>query len=285
MRSERYFPVGKRFSRNEVIAKLQKTIERGRPIVGVGAGAGIISKCAEIGGADLIVLYATGRSRLMGFPTTLLGNANDTVMELAEEILRSVQKTPVIAGVDGTDPLRDMDTFLTQLSDLGFSGIINFPSITRYSEDLFQSYIEKGFAKELEALKLARAKDMFTMAYVYRAKDASRLAQIVDAVCIHCGWTVGGLVGADEGVAKSLDEAVSLINEASEAARRVNKDILVLAHGGPVSEPKDTRYIYDNTSAVGFLGASAIERIPIEKALVDAVENFKSQSLRTVKSR
>lgn len=285
MKSVRFHTIGKRFGREEVVTRLRKTIEQGTPIIGAGAGAGIIAKCAELGGADLIVLYATGRSRLMGFPTTLLGNANDIVMELAEEILRSVKDTPLIAGVDAMDPMRDMSTFLTQLSSLGFSGVINFPSATRYSEDLFQSYIEKGFSKELEVLKLAKKKDMFTVAYVYRVKDARRLAEIgVDAVCIHCGWTVGGLAGADKNSAKSLEEAVRLINEAVGVVKEVNSNVFILCHGGPISEPEATQYIYDNTNIVGYLGASSIERIPVEKVVIETVKQFKCKSIKKMKS-
>jgi predicted TIM-barrel enzyme len=285
MKSIKFYTIGKRFSREEVIRRLCETIKKGKPIIGSAAGAGIIAKCAELGGADLIILYATGRSRLMGFPTTLLGNANDIVIGLAEEILRSVKDTPIIAGVEATDPTRDMKIFLSQLSDLGFSGVINFPSVTRYSEVLFESYIEKGFSKELEVLRLAKEKDMFTMAYVYRVKDTRPLAEIVDALCVHCGWTVGGLVGADKEKAKSLNEAVRIINEVVEAAKEVNNNILTLVHGGPISEPEEAQYIYNNTCAVGFIGASAIERIPIEKAIIEVMKKFKSGSLKSISGR
>jgi len=267
----------KRFTREEILNRLNKTISGGKPVIGAGSSAGIIAKCAEIGGADLIIVYSTGKSRLMGLPTTRLGDSNKVTISMAEEILNVVKDTPVIGGIEAADPTTmDLDLMIDRFIDAGYSGFINFPTV-----GMFTSYrkkresVELGFSREVEMVKLARNRDIFTMAYVFNPEDTKEIVEAgADCICTHVGPTKGGLVGF-KGV-KSLDETVKAIQKMVEAAKSVNPDVICLSHGGPVETPEDTKYIYEHTDVVGYVGASSIERIPVERAVTDIVRQFKA---------
>jgi len=278
--------LARRFTRQEVLRRLRQTVTEEKPIIGAGAGAGIIAKFCERGGIDLVILYATGRSRLMGIGTHIIGDPNTVVLELAHEILFVVKDTPVIAGIQPTDPTREMDKLLQQYKDLGFSGIINFPStacmhpydlITRNILDRFG----QGITKELEVMKMACDMDLHTMSYVWNPEDSARLAKVCDTVVCHAGWTTGGMDGKFS--PRTLEDAAKDVQAMCIAAKEANPDIIVLAHGGPFAEPEDTRFLYEHTDVVGFLGASSIERIPIERAVTNVVKEFKSIPMKRSK--
>lgn len=267
----------RRFTREEILRRLQKTISERRPIIGAGASAGIIAKCAEIGGADLIIVYSTGKSRLMGLPTSRLGNANTVTLGMCEEILNVVKDTPVIGGIEAGDPTTmDLSLLIERFMNTGYSAIINFPTV-----GIFDAYrklrdsVGMGFPRELELVKLARGMDIFTMAYVFSPKDTTEMVKAgADCVCAHVGPTSGGLVGFTE--VKSKEASVEAIQEMIKAAKAVNPDIICLAHGGPIETPQETKYIYEHTDVVGYVGASSIERIPVEKAVTEVVRQFKN---------
>jgi len=268
----------KRFSRNEILERLNKTTREGKPIIGTGASAGIIAKCAEKGGTDLIIVYGTGKSRLMGLPTTRLGDSNTITLAMADEILNVVKDTPVIGGIEATDPTNmDLDLLVDKFLQVGYSGLINFPTVGIYG-----LYREKrtavgfGFAREVEMVKIAREKDIFTMAYVFNPEDTKEMVEAgIDCICPHVGPTKGGLVGYDK-IVYTLDDAVKNIQKMVGVAKAINQDVIVLSHGGPIETPEETKYIY----VVGYVGASSIERIPVEKAIVDIVSQFKAIPIR-----
>jgi len=271
--------LAKKFTRREVLERLKRTIAEKKPIIGAGAGAGLIAKCCELAGIDLVILYATGRSRLMGIGTALIGDPNTVVLELAQEILFVVKDTPVIAGIQPTDPTREMDKLLQQYKDLGFSGVINFPSTACLHpyDPLTREILERfgqGITKELKVMKMACDMDLYTMSYVWNPEDSARFAEVCDTVVCHAGWTTGGLAGKYS--PKTLEQSAKEVQAMYAAAKEANPDIIVLAHGGPFAEPEDTRYLYEHTDVVGFLGASSIERIPIERAVTNVVKEFKS---------
>lgn len=276
--------MGQKYTRGQLLEKLKHTINEGKPIVAAGAGCGLQAKCEEIGGADLVLAFSSSKSRLMGTRVLFfLGvmDCNAIVLELGEELSRATEVVPIIAGINGADPTRNMNKYLDRLIEIGFSGIINFPSSSLLPESLRgpAEDFKIGFTRELETMKLAQEKGLLTMCYVIDPKDAQTAARAdSDCICIHEGWTVGGLMGAK--VAKSLTDAVAHIQEIAKAARSVKSDIIILAHGGPISSPEDTKYIYENTDAAGFLGCSSIDRIPIEKSVIEAVKSFKRISLQ-----
>jgi len=270
--------VGKLFTRQEVLDRLNQTISEGQAILGAGCSNGLIAKCAELGGADLIIVYSTGLSRMMGLPTSRLGDSNAVTLAMCDEIWNVVEDTPIIAGVEGTDPTRrDFERLLTAFRERGFSGVINFPSITGLG-DYYRRRREKvgyGFQREVDMIRTARSLDMFTMAYVYSTDDALQMIDAgVDCVAAHAGPTAGGLAGVQYD--SSLDHALQQVREIVQVARKANPDVICLAHGGPFAEPEDTRHLYEIPGVVGFVGASSIERIPIERAVTDVVRRFKA---------
>jgi predicted TIM-barrel enzyme len=280
--------LGRTFSRDEILERLRKTLEQGKPILGAGCSAGIVAKCAEIGGADLIIVYSTGLSRLMGLPTTLYGSmdSNAKTLSMFEELDNVVKDTPIIGGVDASDPTcLDLEKLLTKFVSTGFSGIINYPTMGEYGdrEPTCRYRREResqglGWTREIEMMKLARKRNIFTMAYVYNPDDSKDMAEIlVDVIVAHVGGTGGGLAGYKAG---SLAEAAKLAQKIIDAAKSVDQDIICIAHGGPFSEPADTEYLYEHTDSVGFVGASSIERLPIEKAVTNTVRDFKSKHIR-----
>ncbi|RIK85803.1 MAG: hypothetical protein DCC69_09550 [Hyphomicrobiales bacterium] len=271
-----------KFSRSELLARFRVQIADGRPIIGGGAGTGLSAKCEEEGGIDLIVIYNSGRYRMAGRGSLAgllaYGNANDIVKEMAREVLPVVRKTPVLAGVNATDPFAILDHLLDELDALGFSGVQNFPTVGLI-DGVFRQNLEEtgmGYDSEIEMIRLAHRKDMLTTPYVFSSEQAVEMAKAgADIIVPHMGLTTGGSIGAE--TAKSLDDCVALIDEWSEAARRVRKDIIVLCHGGPIATPQDAAYVLAQAKLCdGFYGASSMERLPTELALIEQTRTFKS---------
>ena len=275
--------MGKRFTRREILGRLKKTIEEGKPIIAAGSSAGIIAKCAELGGADLIMVYSSGKARLRGLQTTLVKDSNVLTLEMYEEIQNVVEDTPIIAGIEATEPPagRDLAKLVKRFTDIGYSGIINFPTYGFVSDETWRKNKEAeglGFSREIEMIRLARDMDIFTMAYVFYPEDARAIAEAgVDCMVPHAGGTTGGLVGFET---SPLEDAAAHVQKMIEVTMEVNPDIICLAHGGPFAAPEDTRYLYEHTDAMGFVGASSIERIPVERAVKGIVEQFKSIPLK-----
>jgi predicted TIM-barrel enzyme len=270
-----------RFERQALMARFQSMVQRREPIIGGGAGTGISAKCEEAAGIDLIVIYNSGRYRMAGRASSAgllaYGNANDIVLEMAGEVLPVAKKTPVIAGVNGTDPFIVMPVFLKKLKELGFSGVQNFPTVGIIDGTFRQSLEETGinFATEVEMIGQAHALDLLTTPYVFSADEAVAMTEAgADFIVPHMGVTTGGTIGAT--TAKSLADSVKLIDEWGEAARRVRKDVIVIAHGGPISSPEDVAYVLKHsTHCNGFYGASSMERLPTEIAIKSHVERYK----------
>ncbi|MBA4186520.1 MAG: hypothetical protein C0467_00735 [Planctomycetaceae bacterium] len=270
------------FTRSDILARFRAQVAAGKPIVGGGAGTGISAKCAEMGGIDLIIIYNSGRFRMAGRGSLAglmpYGDANQIVMDMAREVLPVVEKTPVLAGVCGTDPFRIMKRFLLDVRDAGFSGVQNFPTVGLFDGNLRVGLEETGmgYAKEVEMIALAREMDLLTCPYVFTPEEATQMAKAgADILIPHMGLTTKGNIGAKS--AMTLEAAAKLVQELADAAKAVNPDILVLCHGGPISEPADVRYILDHTKGiVGFFGASSIERLPTEVAITGCVKQFKA---------
>ena len=271
-----------RFERRELLSKFQAMKRRGEPIIGGGAGTGLSAKCEEAGGIDLIVIYNSGRYRMAGRGSLsglmAYGNANEVVMEMAREVLPVASRTPVLAGVNGTDPFCLFDHYLDQVKAIGFSGIQNFPTVGLI-DGTFRANLEEtgmSYRQEVELIRLAHEKDLLTTPYVFNAEDAAAMAEAgADIVVCHQGLTTGGSIGAETALA--LADVPALVDAWAEAALRVNPDILVLVHGGPVAQPADAQYVLDNTkNCHGFYGASSMERLPTELALTEQTRAFKA---------
>jgi predicted TIM-barrel enzyme len=272
-------------SRQEILKRLHAQVKAGKPIVGCGAGTGISAKFAEAGGADIIIIYNSGRYRMAGRGSLAgllpYGDANAIVVEMAAEVLPVVKNTPVLAGVNGTDPFRLMPIFLKQLKEIGFSGIQNFPTVGLIDGN-FRANLEgtgMGYDKEIEAIAIAHDLDMFTSPYVFDVDTAKAMAQAgADQLVAHMGLTTAGSIGAT--VALTLDEAVDKAMTIMEAGRSVRKDILVICHGGPFDIPVNVGEALTKMPGIqGFFGASSIERLPTEKAIRKQVEDFKDLKL------
>ena len=270
-----------RFTRADLMTRFQGMAARREPIIGGGAGTGLSAKCEEAGGIDLIVIYNSGRYRMAGRGSLAgllaYGNANDIVKDMAREVLPVVKRTPVIAGVNGTDPFAIMDHLLDELKSLGFAGVQNFPTVGLI-DGTFRANLEEtgmGFGHEIDMIRLANQKDMLTTPYVFNADEAAEMARAgADILVPHLGLTTGGAVGAR--TALTLQDCPALIDEWAEAARRVRPDILVLCHGGPIATPEDASYVLRNTKNInGFYGASSMERLPTEVALTEQTRLFK----------
>ncbi|CNL20555.1 phosphoenolpyruvate hydrolase family protein [Yersinia proxima] len=271
-----------KFQRQAILAKFREMIARREPIIGGGAGTGLSAKCEEAGGIDLIVIYNSGRYRMAGRGSLAgllaYGNANEIVVDMAKEVLPVVKSTPVLAGVNGTDPFCQFDQFLDQLKALGFSGVQNFPTVGLIDGN-FRANLEEtgmGYGLEVDMIRLAHEKDLLTTPYVFSAEDAVAMTQAgADIIVPHMGLTTGGNIGAD--TALKLADCVPLINEWAAAAKAVREDVIVLCHGGPISTPQDAQYIMDNCPQCdGFYGASSMERLPTEIALTDTTKQFKN---------
>jgi predicted TIM-barrel enzyme len=275
-----------RFERAEIMKTFRAMVARGEPIVGGGAGTGLSAKCEEAGGIDLIVIYNSGRYRMAGRGSLAglmpYGDANAIVVEMAAEVLPVIKHTPVLAGVNGTDPFRDMDVFLDQLKALGFAGVQNFPTVGLI-DGVFRANLEEtgmSYALEVEMIAKARAKELLTTPYVFNEADARAMAAAgADIVVCHLGLTTGGTIGAQ--TALTLADCPDLIDAWAAAALAVNPEVIVLAHGGPVAEPADAAFIMANTrNCHGFYGASSMERLPVERALTEQVRQFKAIGAR-----
>jgi predicted TIM-barrel enzyme len=277
-----------RYTRAEVLDRLRAQVAAGRPIIGAGAGTGISAKFAEAGGADLIIIYNSGRYRMAGHGSLAgilaYGDANAIVKEMGErEVLPVVRETPVIAGVMGTDPLRQMGYLLKELDALGFSGINNFPTVGLI-DGRFRLELERtgmGFGKEVEMIRLAAERGFFTVVYVFNPDEAAAMAGAgADAIIAHLGLTVGGSIGLATEDALQLADAPAAIQAIGEAAWRAKRDALLLCHGGPLATPEDAAYALARCDAVGFIGASSMERLPVETAITATTAAFKAVPLR-----
>ncbi len=271
-----------RIDRKTLLAKFHGMIEKRQPIIGGGAGTGLSAKCEEAGGIDLIVIYNSGRYRMAGRGSLAgllaYGNANEIVREMAHEVLPVVKHTPVLAGVNGTDPFMIRDHFLDELKSLGFSGIQNFPTVGLF-DGVFRSNLEEtgmGYGLEVDLVRAAHEKDMLTTPYVFSADEASAMTKAgADIIVAHMGLTTGGAIGAETAV--KLKDCPALIEGWAEAARMVRKNVIVLCHGGPISSPNDAEFVLKSATGInGFYGASSMERLPTEIALTQQTREFKS---------
>ncbi len=271
-----------RIARTEILSRFRAMIAQHVPIIGGGAGTGLSAKCEEAGGIDLIVIYNSGRYRMAGRGSLAgllaYGNANDIVVEMAHEVLPVVRATPVLAGVNATDPFLLMDDFLRRLGELGFSGVQNFPTVGLI-DGVFRANLEEtgmGYAHEVEMIRKARALDLLTTPYVFSTDNAAAMAAAgADIIVCHLGLTTGGAIGADTAV--SLADCVPRIDAWADVARAVNPDVIVLCHGGPIATPKDAEYMLRHCRDIqGFYGASSMERLPTEVALTATTREFKN---------
>jgi len=270
-----------RFPRSELMERFRAMAARGEPIIGGGAGTGLSAKCEEAGGIDLIVIYNSGRYRMAGRGSTAgllaYGNANEIVLEMAREVLPVARRTPVLAGVNGTDPFCLFDPFLDHLKALGFSGIQNFPTVGIIDGKFRRNLEETGmsYGLEVDVVRLAHEKDMLTTPYVFNPDEAVAMTKAgADIIVAHMGVTVGGAIGAE--TATTLDDSVSEVTAIAEAALRTRRDVLVLCHGGPIAMPDDAAYILARCpDCHGFYGASSMERLPTEIALTEQTRAFK----------
>ena len=270
------------FTREEVLARLRQNIADGIPIIGAGAGTGISAKFEEAGGVDLIVIYNSGRFRMAGrgslAGTMPYGDANAIVMDMAGEVLTVVEDTPVLAGVCGTDPFRQMDVFLREVEAIGFSGVQNFPTVGLI-DGLYRQNLEEtgmGYGEEVEMIRTAHEMGLLTTPYAFNPEEGEQMAAAgADIVVAHAGLTTKGAIGAT--TALTLAESVGFVQAICDAARGVSKEVIVLCHGGPISEPEDAEYVLQNTQGVdGFYGASSMERLPVEVAITEHVKKYKA---------
>jgi predicted TIM-barrel enzyme len=268
--------------RDVCLQRLRAQVASGRPIIGAGAGTGISAKCAVDGGADIVIVYNSGRYRMAGRGSLAgllpYGDANATVMEMGGEVLPIVRDRPVLAGVCGTDPFRLMRVFLAEVQAKGFDGVQNFPTVGLF-EGAFRQNLEEtgmGFGLEVEMIRLAREMNLLTCPYVFTPEEAIEMTRAgADVLVPHVGLTTKGHIGAQ--TALTLDESARRIQAMRDAAVAINQDILVLCHGGPIAEPEDAQYIFDHTHGIaGFFGASSIERLPVEPAITQQARRFKN---------
>jgi predicted TIM-barrel enzyme len=271
-----------RIPRRDIVERLRGMARRREPIIGGGAGTGLSAKCEEAGGIDLIVIYNSGRYRMAGRGSLAgllaYGNANEVVVEMAREVLPVVTRTPVLAGVNGTDPFMALEPFLKSLGDLGFSGVQNFPTVGLI-DGVFRANLEEtgmGYGLEVDMIRAAHRLDLLTTPYVFSEDEAAEMARAgADIVVCHMGLTTGGAIGAT--TALTLADCPARIERWAEAARKVKDDVLVLCHGGPIARPEDAQYILTQCPGCdGFYGASSIERLPTEIALTETTRRFKA---------
>lgn len=270
----------KAIERKEVLRRLREKIAQGKPLVGTGAGTGLSAKCEEKGGSDLIICYNSGVFRMQGRPSCCgllpLGNANDTLLKLADEILPLVKDTPVIAGVYAQDPYRRMELFLKEVKELGFSGVQNFPSVGGFNGRMGREFEEVGFGydREVEMIAIAKELDLLTTPYAWDMDQVKKMMAVQpDVLVAHCGCTTGGTTGVD--TAMTLDEAAEFCQEVYDYAVSINPETIVICHGGPLEGPADVEYLLQHTKGIGgFYGASSIERLPAEVAITETVRKF-----------
>lgn len=269
------------FSRMEILKKFREKIARGEPIIGTGAGTGLSAKCAEMGGADFIVIYNSGRYRMAGRGSLAgmlpYGDANQIIMEMAGEVLPMAKKIPVLAGVCGTDPFRLMEVFLKEVDAIGFSGTMNYPTVGLI-DGIFRQNLEEtgmGYDLEVDMIRIAHELRLFTCTYVFNAEEAAKMAKAgADVLVAHMGLTTKGTIGAK--TAMTIEEAAKRVQEIQDVGKKVNPDVWVLCHGGPIAEPEEAQYVLSHTKGVvGFVGASSMERLPTEVAITDQIKRFK----------
>ena len=274
------------YRREEILKRLNKTIDRGRPIIIAGAGTGISAKFEEAGGVDLIILYNSGKFRMAGHSSIAglmpYGDANAIVMEIANEVLQVIKKTPVIAGVCGTDPFRSMAVFLKEIKEIGFSGVQNFPTVSIY-DGLFRRELEDSgisFDLEVDMIKIAHELNLFTVPYAFNADEARAMAEVgADIIVAHLGPTIQA--ANEHTIGMTLAEAAEKVQGICEEAQKARPGIMCLFHGGPIAEPKDAEYILQKTTGIhGFCGASSVERYPTEIAIKEQIERFKSINIQ-----
>lgn len=267
----------------ESLKRLKSQVEQQKPIIGAGAGTGISAKFAERGGVDIIIIYNSGRYRMAGRGSAAgilaYGDANEIVVDMAGEVLPVVEDTPVLAGVNGTDPFRMMPVFLKELKEMGFDGIQNFPTVGVIDGNFRQILEETGmsFDLEIEMVRLAHEMEMLTCPYVFDVEQAVKMTEAgADIIVAHMNTTVKGSIGVSSNVAPSLEESAKRVQDIHDAAKEVREDVIVLCHGGPIAEPEDAQYIFDNTEGTaGFFGASSIERLAAEGAIEQQARTFK----------
>ena len=270
------------FTRDDVLARLNKLIEEGVPIIGAGAGTGISAKFEEAGGVDLIVIYNSGRYRMAGRGSLAgcmpYGDANAIVIDMAGEVLTIVDDTPVLAGVCGTDPFRQMDVFLKRVEEIGFSGVQNFPTVGLFDGLIRQNLEETGmgYGLEVDMIRVASEMKLLTTPYAFTPEEGAQMAEAgADIVVAHMGLTTKGSIGAT--TAMTLEEAPERVQAIADAARQVNPEVITLCHGGPISEPEDAEFVLRNTDGLnGFYGASSMERLPVEAAITEHMRKFKA---------
>ena len=283
--------MAKRYTREEIRQRIDQQLALHRPIVISGAGTGITAKFAEKGGVDMIGIYNSGRFRMDGHNSgcgqMYFSSANQEILELAKRIIPVIKDVPVIAGIAGNDPSIDMEVYFKMLKFYGFSAVMNFPTCGDFlgylgttREELDEYGI--GYQQEVEALQLAKEMGLYTLGYAFTLDEAEKLGKAgIDILICHLGLTQGGVGGPVAGtLSVGLEESVKLIEEFEHAAKEYNPEMLLMAHGGPISTPEDTEYIYAHTNSIGFLGASSIERIPVEQPILDTVKQFKSIIMR-----
>ena len=273
-----------RFSRTESLDRLRGTVDDGEPVIGAGAGTGISAKFAERGGVDLLIIYNSGRYRMNGRGSLAgllpYGDANEIVVDMGRQVLPVAEDTPVLAGVNGTDPFRQMDVFIEDLRRQGFSGVQNFPTVGLIDEDSsFRANLEEtgmGYDKEVDMIQEAAEQEMLTCPYVFNEQQAREMAEAgADVIVSHMGLTTSGDIGAE--TALDLETAAERVQAHHDAAKEVDDDVLVICHGGPIAWPDDAEYVLNNTEGVvGFFGASSLERLPTEKAIENQAREFKS---------
>lgn len=278
---------GNPYTRKEVVERLRDTLKKGQPVIAAGAGTGISAKFIEKGGADIVIIYNSGRFRMSGHGSTCglmaYGDANAIAMEIGEyEVLPTVEEIPVICGVHATDPRRRMWHWLLKVKDMGFSGVNNFPTHTIVDGHFREVLEETGMSvkKEFEMVALARKMDLFSIVYVATAEEAKAMAEAgADSIIAHVGTTIGGSIGV-KGAVCTMDDAVKRTQSIIDGARQVRKDIIFLSHGGPIATPEDAAYINEHTDCVGFVGASSLERLAVEDSLTQLTRRFKQIPVR-----
>jgi predicted TIM-barrel enzyme len=271
----------KQFTRAEILERLRTKIKNNQPIIMGGAGIGLIAKVADRAGIDAILAYNTGPFRMDGHGSfagyLAYGDSNAITLELGSKLLPVVEDTPVIAGIGAADPYRDIGRLMTEMIEIGFSGIINVPTTGLYGGEMREhiDHTGLGYPKEIDLIRMCRERDIFSCAYVFNPDESRKMAEAgADVVAVHVNYTTGGMVAAKDDVAPGLDEACRQTDEMCAAARDINPDVILLSHGGPFNNPESVQYSFDHTSVHGYMGASSIERIPVEIAITQVVKDF-----------
>jgi len=275
----------RQFTRVEILERLRRKMAAREPIIMGGAGIGLVAKAADRAGIDILMAYNTGPFRMDGFGSLAgylaYGDSNAMTLELGRHILKVVDDTPVVGGIGAADPYRDVDRLITEIIAMGFSGITNVPTAGLY-HGAFRAHIDHthlGYPEEIELIRICRARDTFTVAYAFNPEECRMMAAAgADLIGLHVGLTTGGMIGAEQ--ALSIDDACSMLEQMAQAARDARPDVIVVAHGGPFEDPDSVQIAFDRTSVDGYLGASSIERLPVERAIASVVGRFRSLKLK-----